>query len=57
MDETKIYQAINAVSNKVNDVNRKLDSIIQRLDALEKENSDAIFDIAEEISNIEGGAE
>lgn len=57
MNTDEIYKAINAVSKEVNDVIKRLDSIIQRLDALEKENSDAIFDVAEEISNIEGGTE
>ena len=53
MITTQIYQAINAVSQKINDVNSRLDSIIQRLNILEQENSQAIFDIAE----VVGGAE
>lgn len=42
MDTTQIYQAINAVSQKVNDVNSRLDQMTQFLDAQRKEEIEAI---------------
>jgi hypothetical protein len=56
-DLTEVYQAINAVSQKVNDVNKKLDMVINLYNDQRKtetsENDAAIVELAEIISEME----
>ncbi len=53
MDTKQIYQAINAISNKINDIASRLDSFSQMVNRLAEENSEGEFDLADYIADLE----